>query len=169
MERLMDFLSEFLAVEKGGAELYQEAAERSSDPELRGIYERFLRQTQRHAILLSDAIVRLGGDPGFLSPGAEIQVQRVQSMLDLEVPPELRELQDAENLLLAETKDHADWEFLDAICSRIPDVLGRAVIRRIVDEVEDEEDEHLKFAQDAVAKLARIRVMGGKSSKKRAA
>lgn len=160
MEKLMEFLSEFLAVEHGGMHLYRAAADNSRDPELRETYLEYLRQTERHAELLIYAITRLGGDPSFVSPGAEVQTQRANSMLELDVPPALRELQDAESLLLAETKDHADWEFLGSIASKIPDENARSVIQEIVDEVEDQEDEHLKFAQKAVERLANLQIRG---------
>jgi len=169
MDKLMDFLSEFLAVEKGGTRLYRAAAGRSTDPEIRDTYLKYLRQTERHAELLTDAISRIGGDPKFISKGASVQMKRAKSMLELEVPPELRELADAENILLAETKDHKDWEFLDAIGSKIPDDDARDVISEIVDEVEDEEDEHLEFAKKAVDKLANLAVRRGQQTRKRAA
>jgi rubrerythrin len=151
---LLEFLSEFLAVEKGGIELYTGAWARSTDPEIKRTFDEFLTQTKRHAELLTRVILEIGGDPEFISPGAKLQEARTQSMLKLEVPNHLRELADAENLLLAETKDHADWSFLKSISPSIRDDKERAAVEAIVGEVEQEEDMHLKFAKKAVDRLA---------------
>jgi rubrerythrin len=152
-ERVLELLSEGLAVEKGGTQLYELAFERSTDPEHRKKYKMYLMQTHRHARLLSGAIRKLGGDPRYKSPGAMAQERLVEAMLEIDVPAELRELKDAEHLLLAETKDHMDWEFLKKITARVESDT-RAILTDIVSQVEDEEDEHLEFARKAVEKLS---------------
>jgi rubrerythrin len=162
--KLLEFMSEFLAVEKGGIQLYTAAAKRSTDPEIKGVYENFLSQTENHARILTEAIEELGGDPSYMSPGAVAQEKLAKAMLSLEVPKELRELKDAELLLLAETKDHMDWEFLDKISSKV-EQSTRELLRGIVSQVEDEEDEHLEFAKKAVEKLAlRVATSASKSA-----
>ena len=47
-----------------------------------------------------------------------------------------------ECVVLAETKDHANWELIGA-CARGFDGEEAAALREAYDEVEDEEDEHL--------------------------
>jgi rubrerythrin len=152
-ETLLDFLSEFLTVEKGGIELYSTAFSRSTDPEIKEMYKNFLSQTKNHARLLTDTIERLGGDPSYMSPGAIGQKAMAKTMLSQEFPPELRELKDAENLLIAETKDHMDWEFLKKIASSVQDE-AKNLLYEMVGQIESEEEEHLSFAKKAVEKLS---------------
>jgi rubrerythrin len=153
-DSLLEFLSEFLAVEQGGMELYIGARDHATHEENREMYKMYLEQTRKHAELLTGAIRKLGGDPKYVSPCARIQQHRAKAMMGLQVPDNLREIVDAENLLLAETKDHADWEFLDSISYKLDDEFSREVIQEIVSQVEDQEDEHLKFAGKAVERLA---------------
>ena len=52
------------------------------------------------------------GDSNYQSPGAEAANHKAEGLLSTQVPPELTDLNNIENLVLAETKDHWDWEML---------------------------------------------------------
>jgi len=52
------------------------------------------------------------------------------------------ELVAAECVVLAETKDHANWELLKELCANLEGEEAE-VLQAAVDQVEDEEDEHL--------------------------
>ena len=114
---VLDQLSEFLMVEQGGLELYRVAASRAVNPELKAKYEEFGRETNHHREVLVRLIERLGGDPNYVSPTARVAQFKAAKLLESSMvvdglsEPEL-ELNDLENVLLAETKDHADWELL---------------------------------------------------------
>jgi hypothetical protein len=56
--------------------------------------------------------------------------------------PEAAELVACECVVLAETKDHANWELLGQAAKKAKGDL-RKTLQGAVDEVEDEEDEHL--------------------------
>jgi rubrerythrin len=158
---LLEFLSEFLAVEQGGIRLYTIALGRSTDSELQIAYKSYLAQTRNHERVLTEAIEKLQGDPSQKSPGALAQEKLVETLLNAEIPRELRELKDAENLLLAETKDHQDWAFLKRISAQVEDE-AKVVLSEMVGQIEDEEDEHLSFARKTVEKLS-LRVAIAKS------
>lgn len=59
-----------------------------------------------------------------------------------------------ENLALAETKDQADWELLGKIARQSNDEKIREVLKSPVSEVESEEDDHVAWAKEQMARLA---------------
>ena len=114
---LLDQLSEFLMVEQGGLELYRVAASRAMNPELKAKYEEFGRETNHHRDILFRLIERLGGDPNYVSPTARVAQFKASKLLESSfvggpLSEQEIELNDLENVLLAETKDHADWALL---------------------------------------------------------
>lgn len=59
-----------------------------------------------------------------------------------------------ENIILAETKDHADWELLGKIARQSDDERIRNALKPAVEEVEPQEDEHLNWTKKQLARLA---------------
>ena len=114
-EWLKDFLSEMLAVEKGGVKLYEKALSELEHPELEQKLTDFLRQTERHVELCTEMLEAAAGDPNYQSPGAEAADHKAEGLLSTQVPAELTDLNNIENLVLAETKDHWDWEMLASV------------------------------------------------------
>jgi len=114
---LLDMLSEFLMVEQGGMQLYRTVLGRCTNPALKGKYTEFLEETTRHRQILARVIEEIGGDPNYISPTARVAQYKASKLLESAVvidglsQPEI-ELSDLENVLLAETKDHADWSLL---------------------------------------------------------
>jgi hypothetical protein len=60
------------------------------------------------------------------------------------LPNQAVEINAIANIVLAETKDHADWELLGKIARQSDDDKIRDVLKPAVVEVEPEEDEHLR-------------------------
>ena len=145
-------------------------------PELKQKYEEFGRETAHHREVLIRLIERLGGDPSYVSPPARVAQFKAAKLLESALAvdglsqPEI-EMNDLENVLLAETKDHADWHLLSEIAAQLasPSVMDKLgdpntqalgqmpsglsmhdvqqAIQAAVDEVESEEDEHLEWAR----------------------
>jgi hypothetical protein len=63
------------------------------------------------------------------------------------------EINAIENIVIAETKDHADWQLLGHLGRRSNDSRLRDVLKPAVDEVEPEEDQHFWTAEQ-MARLA---------------
>jgi hypothetical protein len=63
------------------------------------------------------------------------------------------EINAMENIILAETKDHADWELLGKIARQSSDERIRDILKPAVNEVEPEEDEHLTWTRKRMAEL----------------
>src|ERR687886_2580872 len=112
---VLDKLSEFLMVEQGGLELYRVAAERCMLPALKQRYQEFGQQTARHRAVYVQLIQALGGDPNYVSPTARLAQVKATKLLESAMigdglAPEEIQANDLENVLLAEPKDHADWQ-----------------------------------------------------------
>src|SRR5215207_2414971 len=65
-----DLLSDVLAHERCGAQLYRSVAGRTNNPLLKRQYEHFGTETLEHVEILEQLIGRLGGNPNYVSPAA---------------------------------------------------------------------------------------------------
>src|SRR5215208_2937973 len=120
---IQDKLSEFLMVEQCGLQLYTVVAERCETAKLKTRYQEFGRETARHREVLVNLITELGGDPDYVSPSARMVQYKASKLLDAAVAVDGLsqaevELGDLENVLLAETKDHADWHVLSKMAEQ---------------------------------------------------
>jgi rubrerythrin len=154
---LHELLSEFLAVEMGGQALYERALELVSDTEVRTKFRQFLKQTINHQKVLTDLIRKLGGNPRMQSPGAKAAAAKAQGLLRTMgragLSKDAAQLNAIENIVLAETKDHADWELLGKIARQTNDSHLREVLGPAVETVEQEEDEHLNWTRKKLGEL----------------
>lgn len=155
---LMDKLSEFITVERGGAKLYQAALQLVRDPEVLDKFREFYEQTRHHEEILTNVIRSLGGDPTYMSRGARLAQAKAESLLSTMtmsdgVSPKEAEINAMENIVLAETKDYADWELLYKIAHRSSDSKVSSVLKPVVSEVQEQENEHVSWTQQAVARL----------------
>jgi rubrerythrin len=148
-----DLLSAFLAHEQCGVHLYRTVAGATANPILEAKYRSFLGETEKHVDVLTRLISQLGGDPQYVSPTARL-VHAMNTHLIMGVvlatgsADELpREMAMLEAVLLAETKDHADWSFLSSFCEGLPEGATRDALSQAVAEVEDDEDEHVDWAR----------------------
>jgi rubrerythrin len=164
---LMDLLSEFLEVERGGEQLYEKALELVFDGEVKTKFREFHKQTITHQKVLTEIIVKLGGNPRSQSPTAKVASKKAEALLrSMPVPGFSREqnqLNAMENIVLAETKDHADWELLGKLARQTTDNQLREVLAPAAKMVEQEEDEHLNWTRKKLGEL-QIEALG-KASK----
>lgn len=154
MEWLHNFMSEMLAVERGGEELYEKALEELSHEDLRPKLEQFLEQTRRHVEICEEMLEKAGAESDMQSPGAEAAQHKAQGLLSAEVPEEMADKNNLENLVLAETKDHWNWEMLSSLMEDIEDRELKRAVKQGVREVQRQEREHVAWAQKMVTKLA---------------
>src|SRR5215207_5335050 len=121
-----DLLSAFLAHEQCGVHLYRTVAGATQNPVLKSRYAEFLAQTEQHVRVLEELIMALGGDPYYVSPSARL-VHSMNAHLMMGVVLAAgsadvldREMAMLEAVVLAETKDHADWSFLSTLVQEAP-------------------------------------------------
>ena len=148
----LELLYQALETELGGVQVYRQALECAQNEDLRKEWEEYFDQTERHVEVLQELFDELGLDPEHDGPGRQsvraIGTALVRSMkLVLEKgAPEAAELAAAEAVTLAETKDHMNWSLLGQLAESLEGPVGEA-IAAAVEEVEDEEDEHLYHSQ----------------------
>jgi hypothetical protein len=143
-----ELLLQSLQHEKGGVLVYQTALECAINSDLRAEWEEYLKQTRTHVEALTEVCTALGLDPGEVTPGCKV-VEHAGKALIVAMKMALAggdaaaaELVACECVVLAETKDHANWELLGA-CADTLEGQGADVLTAAYDRIEDEEDEHL--------------------------
>lgn len=147
-EQLHELLWQGLETERGGIQIYTTALECAVNDDLRQEWEEYLEQTTRHEQIITDVIVELGLDPDTETPGraavrsiGESLVGAMQQALDSGTE-DAAQLVAGECVVLAETKDHLNWELM-MLAADHADRSTAEVLRAAVDKVEDQEDEHL--------------------------
>jgi hypothetical protein len=149
-ERMNKLILESLEHEMGGVKIYAAALECAVHPELKDEWQNYLDQTRTHVTALQRVCKALGLDATQETPGRQVvrgvgealvqAMKRARAVGD----PAAAQIVAAECVVLAETKDHMDWELIGK-CAEHADV-GRTVaeaLKRAYDEIEDQEDEHL--------------------------
>ena len=150
--QLRELLLQSLVHERGGVLVYQRALECAVNPDLRQEWSKYLEQTRNHVKVLSKACASLGIDPGEMTPGCRVVQHTGKSLVIAmemalaESEPAAAELVACECVLLAETKDHADWELIK-LCAGQADEHTASVLKEAAEAVEEEEDEHLYHTQ----------------------
>lgn len=162
--QLKEHLLQSLVHERGGTLVYRTALECALNDDLRGEWEKFLEQTQNHVVILSELCVKMGWDPGEMTPGCKViqhnglALVRAMEMAQAEGDEQAAQLVACDSVLLAETKDHANWEIL-CECARSADGTEGEALKTACEQVEDEEDEHLQHTQ-GWARALRLQALG---------
>jgi rubrerythrin len=147
-EQLHNLLVQSLEHERGGKLVYQTAIECTVNEDLQQEFEKYLEQTENHIRILEAVFEAFGLDTEMETTGRQI-VQGLGAALVAAMTqakeagdPVAAELVACECVVLAETKDHLDWELLEECSKKLTGEEGRA-LKEAVAEAEDEEDEHL--------------------------
>ena len=116
--------------------------------DLKEEWEEYLEQTNRHVEVMQELFEKLGLDPEQETPGrgvvrhiGESLVAAMEKALQ-SGKPEAAELVACECVVLAETKDHSNWELLGQ-CAEKAKGEEKEALQEALDEVEDQEDEHV--------------------------
>ncbi|HEX2439625.1 MAG TPA: DUF892 family protein [Methylomirabilota bacterium] len=151
-EHIHELLYQALEVEKGGVQIYQTALRCAVNEDLKEEWEKYLEQTQNHVRILGEVFEKLDLDPETESPGravvrhiGESLVKAMEMALE-DGEPEAAEVTAAECVVLAETKDHLDWELIGMLAGKARGEMGQA-LKEAYKQVEDQEDEHLYHTQ----------------------
>jgi len=146
--QLRELLLQSLEHERGGVLVYQTALECVLNRDLKKEWNEYLEQTEKHVEILTTACEALGLDPDEVTPGRKV-VQHTGKSLVIAMKmalaagdPPAAELVACECVVLAETKDHADWELIGQ-CAKESGGDEAQVLKDAYEQVEDEEDEHL--------------------------
>jgi hypothetical protein len=146
--QLKELLLQSLTHERGGVLIYRTALECALNEDLHEEWTEYLQQTQHHVEVLTRVCERLGLDPGEMTPGCQIVHENGKALV-IAMKSALAngdmtaaELVACDCVVLAETKDHANWELIGACAKELEGELA-TTLQEAYDEVEDQEDEHL--------------------------
>jgi hypothetical protein len=147
-EQLNELLYQALETELGGVKIYTAAVACAVNDELKEEWEKYLDQTRVHVKIVQGVMNDLGLDPDTETPGRQIVRHHGESLLKaIEMAreagdPVAAEIVAAECVVLAETKDHLNWELIgeaaENASAKVAEVLSEAH-----EQVEEEEDEHV--------------------------
>jgi rubrerythrin len=147
-EKVRELLYQALETELGGVQVYQTALRCAVNDDLKKEWEEYLEQTQNHVRIVEKVFSRLNLDPKVETPGrlvvrhiGEALVKAMEMALDAG-KPQAAQVVAAECVVLAETKDHLNWELIGELAKKAKGDKGSA-LKEAHQEVEEEEDEHL--------------------------
>ena len=146
--QLHELLYQGLETELGGEKIYLKAIECAVNDDLRKEWTDYLEETRTHQQVLLGVFEELGLDPEARTPGREVVAHHGQSLVKaMELAqaagdPAAAELVAAECVVLAETKDHLNWELVGYVSKKATGDVGK-VLKAAYEKVEQEEDHHL--------------------------
>lgn len=147
-ERMTELLLQSLEHEKGGVLVYETALKCVVNRDLHEEWHGYLDETREHVRVLTDVLNALKIDPYQDTPGRQVVrylgsslVQAMQMALTSS-PKEAAELVACECVVLAETKDHLDWELIGKCAEKLQGT-GQQALTDAYNRIEDQEDEHL--------------------------
>lgn len=147
-QQLAELILQSLEHEMGGVQVYESAVQCAINDDLHEEWSKYLDQTRTHVEILRNVCAGLDLDPDQQTPGREI-VRTVGTALVTAMDEaratgnaEAAQLVACECVVLAETKDHLDWELLGKCAEKMTGPQGK-ILKEACEQVEDEEDEHL--------------------------
>lgn len=147
-EQIHELLYQALETEQGGIQVYETALGCVKNADLRKEWQEYLEQTRNHERVLLDVFKQLGLDSKLDTPGRTVvrhlghSMVKAMNMAKQAGNPTAAQVVAAECVVLAETKDHLNWELIGEVARNSTGKL-RDALQNAYDEVEDEEDEHL--------------------------
>ena len=146
--QLNELLYQALETELGGVQVYTTALQCVRNEELKEEWEKYLDQTRVHVRIVEQLMEEIGLDTKIETPGRKVvrhtgeSLVRAMEMALAAGEPAAAELVAAECVVLAETKDHLNWELIgeaaDHASEKVAELLAAAH-----EQVEEEEDEHV--------------------------
>jgi rubrerythrin len=143
-----ELLYQALETELGGVQVYETALKCAINDDLRKEWQEYLKETRTHVDVVTRVFQTLGLDTEAVTPGREVVRHQGQSLVKamkmaLEAgDADAAQLVACECVVLAETKDHSNWELIGHV---VKHGKGDAidVLKSAYEAVEDDEDHHL--------------------------
>lgn len=148
MRHLKELLLQSLEHERAGVDVYAAAIRCAVSHDLKHQWSEYLEQTQTHVDILENVLRKLEMDPEQLTSGRRI-VRSLGNALVMAMETAKAtgdgasaQLVACECIVLAETKDHMNWELLTKGAARLEGAQKQA-LEEACEIVEEQEDEHL--------------------------
>jgi hypothetical protein len=148
MHQVEELILQSLEHEMGGVKVYTTAVECAVNSGLKKEWEKYLEETRTHVTALQGVCKSLEIDSKKETPGRAVVrlvggafVEAMKAAMTVGNPA-AAELVACECVVLAETKDHLNWELLGKCAEHLPaDKAGE--LKSAYEKIEDQEDEHL--------------------------
>ena len=143
-----DLLFQALETEKGGVQIYTAALRCAVNKDLKEEWNKYLEQTKTHVQIVTDILRGMGLDPNTETPGRKVvryigtSLVKAIEMALRSADPQAAQIVAAECVVLAETKDHLNWELIGELAKNV-EAPESELLQPAYQQVEDEEDEHL--------------------------
>jgi len=157
-KQLHELLYQALETERGGIKIYKAALTCAQNEDLKDEWKEYLEQTQTHEQVLLKVLKDLGLNPDTMSPGREVVAHIGDSLVTaMEMAKDkgsaaAAELVAAECVVLAETKDHLNWELIGHLADHGQGEETNA-LSTAFKLVEQEEDHHLYHTKGFLREL----------------
>jgi rubrerythrin len=146
--QVKELLLQALETERGGIQVYTHAIQAAVNKDLRKEWEEYLEETRTHEKVLLNVFAELGLDPEEKSPGRAVVAHQGESLVAAismameNADPSGAELVAGECVVLAETKDHLNWELIGHVAKNTTGNEAK-VLKAAFEAVEKDEDHHL--------------------------
>lgn len=146
--QLKELLLQSLEHEMGGVKVYETALECALNEDLKEEWEKYLKQTQRHVEIMHEVCLAMDIDPGEHNPSRNIvhdmgaSLVKAMKQASKAGNPVAAQLTACECVVLAETKDHLDWELIGEAAKKLSGAQAK-VLKAAYAEVEEQENKHL--------------------------
>lgn len=146
--QMHELLYQALETEMGGVTIYETAITCAVNADLKEEWNEYLKQTRTHVQVMLNLMEGLGLDPETQTPGREVVAHIGESLVAAMLlakssgDPTGAELVAGECVVLAETKDHLNWELIGQLAKQ-GSGKERELLQQAYDAVEQDEDHHL--------------------------
>jgi hypothetical protein len=146
--QVRELLLQALETERGGIKIYENAIQCAVNPDLKKEWTEYLQETRRHEEVLTRVFELLEIDTEMASPGRQVVDHLGESLvMAMQMAREsadaaAAELVAGECVVLAETKDHLNWELIGHIANNSSTDAAK-VLKSAHEAVEKDEDHHL--------------------------
>ncbi|GAB1578044.1 hypothetical protein [Bordetella petrii] len=143
-----DLLYQALETEMGGIQVYQAAIGCAINDDLKEEWQGYLEETTTHRQVLLTVFEQLGLDPDADVPSRAVVAHHGKSLVQAigmaktQGDPAAAQIVAAECVVLAETKDHLNWELIGLLAEKMNGTTAK-VLKQAFDAVEKDEDHHL--------------------------
>lgn len=147
-KQIHDLLYQALETELGGEQVYTAALSCTLDDGLRKEWQGYLDETKTHQQVLLKVFEQLGLDPTAAVPSRAVVKHQGDSLVAAiklaksKGDPQAAQLVAAECVVLAETKDHQNWELIGLVAEKLSGADAK-VLKQAHQAVEKDEDHHL--------------------------
>ena len=159
MQVVKELILQSLEHERGGVKIYETALKCVQNEDLKEEWEKYLEETERHVQILQDVCSQMQMDPEEMTPGRKIvQDMGMSFVAAMEAALGTGDKAQAECVacecvVLAEEKDHSNWQLIDEVAKKMTGAEGKA-LKEAVKEVEDQEDEHYYHSKGWMRELS---------------